>query len=101
MLCYPSYSTWKGRTLYLEDLYIQPDYRGKGIGMECMKLLMSTALSLQCKRVHWQALDWNENALNFYKKIGAMEMREWIPIRMIETQMMEFTEKYGQRKEDV
>ena len=81
-LFYNSYSTWQGRCLYLEDLYVAEAARGRGVG----KLLLATgamiARSTSCARYHWQALDWNTPALQFYSKIGARRCDEWVNLRM-------------------
>src|SRR5690554_2135997 len=67
-LYYISYSTWRGRCLYLEDLYIQPDFRRGGIGQKLFQVLVDEAKALGVKRMDWQVLDWNEPAIQFYKK---------------------------------
>jgi GNAT superfamily N-acetyltransferase len=71
------YSTWKGKTLYLEDLYVKPDYRQEGIGARLFEILIKTAKEEKCRRMFWQVLAWNEPAMNFYKKIGADLDAEW------------------------
>lgn len=81
-LYYISYSTWKGRCLYLEDLYIQPDYRRGGLGQELFNKLLNEAKSLGVKRMDWQVLEWNEPAIKFYEKIGATLDPEWWNGRM-------------------
>jgi len=75
---YFRYSTWKGKCLYLEDLYIQPAYRRMGMGEMFFDLLKKYAQAEQCQRITWQVLEWNEPAINFYKKIGANLDTEWI-----------------------
>ncbi|PKR82156.1 GNAT family N-acetyltransferase [Brumimicrobium salinarum] len=81
-LYYISYSTWRGRSLYLEDLYIQPKYRRGGIGQKLFNRLIEEAENLNVKRMDWQVLDWNEPAIQFYKKIGATLDGEWINGRL-------------------
>lgn len=81
-LYYISYSTWKGRCLYLEDLYIQPEYRRGGLGQELFNKLLDEAKELGVKRMDWQVLEWNEPAIKFYKKIGATLDPEWWNGRM-------------------
>lgn len=81
-LYYISYSTWKGRCLYLEDLYIQPQFRRGGIGQKLFKILVDEAKEMGVKRMDWQVLDWNESAIQFYKKIGATLDPEWINGRL-------------------
>lgn len=76
-LYYTSYSTWKGRCLYLEDLYIQPEYRRGGLGKELFSRLINLAKERGVKRMDWQVLEWNEPAIQFYEKIGATLDPEW------------------------
>jgi GNAT superfamily N-acetyltransferase len=78
VVVYFRYSTWKGKCLYLEDLYIQPAYRRMGIGEMFFNLLKEYAQAEQCQRITWQVLEWNEPAINFYKKIGAKFDEEWV-----------------------
>lgn len=81
-LYYISYSTWKGRCLYLEDLYVQPEHRRLGAGQKLFAVLMEEAKELGVKRMDWQVLEWNEPAISFYKKIGATLDSEWLNGRM-------------------
>ena len=76
-LYYTSYSTWKGRCLYLEDLYVQPDYRRGGVGMALFDQLIDLAKERGVKRMDWQVLEWNEPAIAFYNRIGATLDPEW------------------------
>ncbi len=77
-LYYISYSTWKGRCLYLEDLYVQPQFRRLSAGKLLFDELLKEAERLGVKRMDWQVLEWNEPAINFYKKIGATLDPEWL-----------------------
>lgn len=77
-LFYHRYSTWKGLTLYLEDLYVTPDVRGHGYGMALLDRVLEVAESRKCQMVHWQVLDWNEPAIGFYQQIGTEFDAEWI-----------------------
>jgi GNAT superfamily N-acetyltransferase len=81
-LFYTSYSTWKGRCLYLEDLFIQPDYRQLGIGKALFEKLVNIAQERNVKRMDWQVLNWNEPAISFYKRIGATLDPEWLNGRL-------------------
>ena len=78
-----NYSTWQGRPgLYLEDLFVKPDFRGKGIGKSLLLHLAKIAVSENCGRFQWQVLDWNTPAIDFYKSVGAEIMSEWLTMRV-------------------
>jgi GNAT superfamily N-acetyltransferase len=77
-LYYWRYSTWKGRRLYLEDIIVTESYRGKGIGKKLFDRTLQHALDTDCTGMMWQVLDWNEPAINFYKKYGSSLSNEWI-----------------------
>ncbi|CZF78446.1 Acetyltransferase (GNAT) family protein [Grimontia celer] len=78
-----NYSTWLGKNgLYLEDLYVSPEYRNIGAGKAILKYLAELAVSKKCGRFEWSVLDWNEPAINFYQSIGAKPQEEWITYRM-------------------
>ncbi|NNM15952.1 MAG: GNAT family N-acetyltransferase [Bacteroidia bacterium] len=72
------YSTWKGRCLYLDDIVITEKHRRKGIGNLLFDEIVRETKKLNCKQMHWQVLDWNEPAINFYKKYNANLDGEWI-----------------------
>jgi GNAT superfamily N-acetyltransferase len=78
-----NYSTWQGRPgLYLEDLFVRPAYRGRGIGKALLVHLAGIALRENCGRFVWQVLDWNEPAIRFYESLGARHMKEWMTMRV-------------------
>ncbi|HYE25458.1 MAG TPA: GNAT family N-acetyltransferase [Clostridia bacterium] len=78
-----NYSTWQGRPgLYLEDLFVKPEFRGKGIGKALLLHLARIAVDEGCGRYQWQVLDWNTPALDFYKSLGAKIMTEWLTMRV-------------------
>ncbi len=78
-----NYSTWLGRHgIYLEDLYIDPKYRGLGHGKALLKKLAQICIERGYKRLQWWVLDWNETAIEFYKSIGAQPMDEWTVFRV-------------------
>ena len=85
-----SYSTWKGKSIYLEDIIVREKYRGKGIGKLLFEETMQRAKEFGAKRMHWQVLDWNEPAINFYKKYNAILDGEWINCRFTEEQIKDF-----------
>lgn len=76
-ITYISYSTWKGRCLYLEDLYVKPEYRRHGVGKMLFDDLIQKAKDMGVKRMDWQVLEWNEPAIKFYEKIGATIDKDW------------------------
>ena len=75
---YYRYSTWKGKRLYLEDYIITEKERGKGAGKLLFERVLAKSLEDGCTGMMWQVLDWNEPAINFYKKYGASMEEEWI-----------------------
>lgn len=77
-LYYIRYSTWKGQCIYLEDLLVTEQMRGKGIGKLLFEAVMNETKNRGFKRMCWQVLDWNEPAINFYKKYNATLDPEWM-----------------------
>lgn len=77
-LYYIRYSTWKGQRMYLEDIIVTQQYRGKGIGKMLFDRLIEETRSRQLHGIVWQVLEWNEPAINFYKRYNASFDREWI-----------------------
>lgn len=77
-LYYIRYSTWKGQAMYLEDIIVTEDARGKGIGKLLMDRLIAEAKEKKFNRMIWQVLEWNEPAINFYKKYQASFDNEWV-----------------------
>lgn len=75
---YIRYSTWKGRCLYLEDIVVKEEYRGQKIGKILFEETIKAAKAIDAKLMTWQVLDWNEPAINFYKKFNAELDGEWI-----------------------
>ncbi|HPX75300.1 MAG TPA: GNAT family N-acetyltransferase [Bacteroidales bacterium] len=72
-----AYFTWVGKSLYLDDLYVKPEYRGKGIGTELLNLILKTAKEENCRRLRWQVLNWNTPAIKLYEKFGATIDAGW------------------------
>jgi ribosomal protein S18 acetylase RimI-like enzyme len=66
------YYTWVGKSLYMDDLYVQPDYRGMGIGTMLIRKVMDYARETKCHRLRWQVSNWNEKAIVFYTSLGAV-----------------------------
>lgn len=78
-----NFSTWLGRPgLYLEDLFVRPEARGKGYGRALLTRLAQIASERGCGRMEWAVLDWNEPAIQFYKKLGAVPIEEWTVFRL-------------------
>jgi GNAT superfamily N-acetyltransferase len=75
---YIRYSTWKGKCLYLEDLIVKEEFRGQKVGEALFEATIKAAKEMNAKLMNWQVLDWNEPALNFYKKFDAEMDKEWI-----------------------
>jgi GNAT superfamily N-acetyltransferase len=81
-LYYNRYSTWKGKTLYLEDLFVVPEARGHGLGKLAMVELARIARDSGCVRFEWQVLDWNQPAIDFYKSFGTSLQPQWVTCRL-------------------
>ena len=82
-LFFHNYSTFLARPgIYLEDLYVRPEFRGQGIGRELLSCLAGIALDRNCGRLEWSVLDWNEDAIAFYRSVGARPMDEWTVFRV-------------------
>ncbi|WP_278404554.1 GNAT family N-acetyltransferase [Pseudoalteromonas ruthenica] len=88
-----NYSTWLGRNgLYLEDLYVSEDKRGRGAGKALMQFLARRAIEKDCGRFEWVVLDWNKPAIDFYESIGAQAQSEWIIYRLDGEQLHQFAQ---------
>jgi GNAT superfamily N-acetyltransferase len=82
-LFFYNYSTWQGQPgLYLEDLFVNPEFRGKGIGKALLLHLAKLAVDERCGRFQWQVLDWNQPAIDFYNSLGAKTLKEWLTMRV-------------------
>jgi len=82
-LFFHNFSTFLGRRgLYLEDLFVLPAYRGRGVGRRLLSHLARIAIERRCGRMEWWVLDWNESAIRFYKSIGARPMDDWTVYRV-------------------
>ena len=82
-LFFHNYSTFLGQPgIYLEDLYVMPEWRGHGFGKRLLAHLAALAVERGCGRLEWSVLDWNEPAIGFYKKLGAKPMDEWTVFRV-------------------
>jgi len=89
-LFYQRYSTWKGKSIHLEDLIVQENHRGKGIGNALYTKVLKYAHKNNYRRVAWEVLDWNTMAIDFYKSTGATIFDEWRVAHMDEKSLIEF-----------
>ena len=82
-LFFHNFSTFLGRAgIYLEDLFVLPDYRGKGYGKALLKKLAQIAVERGCGRLEWSCLDWNSPSIDFYRSLGAIPMDDWTTYRL-------------------
>jgi GNAT superfamily N-acetyltransferase len=89
-----NYSTWLGKPgLYLEDLFVKPEFRGRGIGLALFRELARIAVRENCYGLRWQVLDWNEPAVKFYESLGAEHMKEWWTMRLTGSPLNELAER--------
>lgn len=95
-LFFHNFSTFLGRPgIYLEDLYVKPEMRGKGIGKIILSFLAKLALERNCGRLEWSCLDWNEPSIKFYKDMGAIPMDEWTVYRVHEEDLDNLSLKFS------
>ncbi|MGW9684964.1 N-acetyltransferase family protein [Flagellimonas sp. 2504JD1-5] len=83
-MIYPRYSTWKGPTVHLEDLIVTEKMRGTGLGTALLDEVVKYGHSLGVRRISWEVLDWNEPAITFYEKKGALVRRDWDVVQLDE-----------------
>jgi GNAT superfamily N-acetyltransferase len=82
-LFFHNFSTWEGRPgIYLEDLFVRPEFRGHGYGRALLAELARLAVERGCARLEWAVLDWNEPSIQFYRALGAVPMDEWTTFRV-------------------
>jgi GNAT superfamily N-acetyltransferase len=82
-LFFHNFSTFLGRRgIYLEDLFVQPEHRGRGIGLALLRRLATLCVERDCGRLEWAVLHWNETAIRFYEGLGAAPMRDWSVYRL-------------------
>ncbi len=88
------YSTWAGRRgLFLEDLFVRETFRGRGIGKALLASVARIAVQENCYGVHWEVLDWNEKAIEFYKSLGAEFRDRWRPVLLADGALRKLTAK--------
>ncbi|MDA9151419.1 GNAT family N-acetyltransferase [Schleiferiaceae bacterium] len=93
-LCHRRYSTWKGLTAHLEDLVVREAFRGAGLGRRLLEASMQWAESIGAQRLHWEVLDWNQPAIDFYEGLGAQVLRDWYPCRLTAEDLATFSYRY-------
>ena len=92
-LVYFRFSTWKGRTIHLEDLIVNEAYRGKGVGIALYTRVLEHASQEGVKRVEWVVLNWNKGAIQFYENSGATLLKDWYLVQMDEDGLQTFLKK--------
>ena len=93
-LFFHNFSTFLGRAgLYLEDLFVLPEYRGKGYGKQLLKKLASIAVQRKCGRLEWWCLDWNQSSIDFYLSLGAEPMSDWTVYRFSGDTLQDFAQE--------
>jgi len=97
-LFFHTFSTFLGRPgLYLEDLYVRPDMRGRGVGKGLLHYVAQLALERDCGRLEWSVLDWNEPAIGFYERLGARAMGDWTVYRLTAENLSVFGKQKDQQ----
>ena len=93
-LFFNNFSTFLGRAgIYLEDLYVKPEYRGSGIGKKILRKLAKIAVERGCGRLEWWCLDWNKPSIDFYLSLGAEQMKDWTVYRIAGDTLTELAEE--------
>lgn len=90
-LFYYRYSTWKGKTIHLEDLIVKENHRGTGAGSALYKEVITFAKQQGVRRIEWVVLNWNEHAIKFYERSGAKILQDWLTVQMDEEGITKFT----------
>ncbi len=94
-LFFQSFSTFVGRPgIYLEDLFVKPEFRGNGIGREILAFLARLAVERNCGRLEWAVLDWNTRAIEFYKRLDARPMGDWTVFRLTGESLRNLAERF-------
>ena len=89
-LYYNRYSTWKGKTIHLEDLIVSESARGKGVGMALYTEILKEGKKQNVRRIEWNVLDWNTPAIDFYEKTGAKILKEWRTVQINDDALVAF-----------
>ncbi|KAA3610316.1 MAG: GNAT family N-acetyltransferase [Calditrichaeota bacterium] len=97
-LIFKNYSTFLAKPgIYLEDLFVKEESRGKGYGKQMLAFLAKLAVERDCGRLEWSVLDWNKPAINFYESLGAIAMKEWFGFRMTETALNKLADSIDEK----
>jgi GNAT superfamily N-acetyltransferase len=92
-LFFSYYSTWAGRRMFLEDLFVRQQFRGRGIGKALLASVACIAVQENCYGVHWEVLDWNEKAIELYKSLGAEFRDRWRPVLLTDDALWRLAEE--------
>lgn len=93
-----NYSTWLGKPgLFLEDLFVKPELRGKGIGKALLAELAKIAMAENCYGMKWEVLDWNQPAIDFYESLDAKLRKEWVTVRLMGEPMERLAKQAGKK----
>jgi GNAT superfamily N-acetyltransferase len=93
-LFFHNFSTFLGRPgIFIEDIFVKPEFRGRGLGKIFFSFLAKIALERNCGRLEWNCLNWNKPSIDFYKKRGARQLNEWITFRITKEEMKKLAEK--------
>lgn len=100
-LFFHNFSTFLAKPgIYLEDLFVMPEFRGQGIGKALLSRVAKTAVERNCGRMEWSVLDWNKPSIDFYDSLGAVQMSEWITCRLTGEPLLKTAELYDQASND-
>src|ERR1700761_879918 len=91
-LYFPIYSTWRGRSLHLEDLFVRPEFRGHGVGKALLRQVAALAVERGCARLQWDVLEWNKPAIDFYLSLDATMLDEWRRMRVVDEALRRLAE---------
>jgi GNAT superfamily N-acetyltransferase len=91
-LYFPIYSTWQGRSMHLEDLFVRPEFRGHGIGKALLRQVASVAVECGCARLQWDVLEWNRPAIDFYLSLDAIMLEDWRRMRVTDDALRKLAE---------
>jgi GNAT superfamily N-acetyltransferase len=93
-LFFHNFSTFLGKPgIYLEDLYVKPQMRGKGLGKAMLSFLSELAIERDCGRLEWSCLDWNKSSIDFYKNLQAVPMEDWTVYRLCDKSLSDLAKK--------